>query len=521
MEKTAKQKLRSYKKYISNRILLTAVFIFLQVGFLVFGMLQLLPHYQVLTVIMRVLGLFIVVFLVRREQNASYKIGWIILVLLLPLFGAPLYLCFGNQRNSGRIRNRVAAEETAWRKRLRQNTAVMRECYADNPRIACTSNYLYRYSGFPLYHNSPVTYFPSGEAMFAAMKQALKSARHFIFLEYFIIGEGRMWNEILQILRNRAAAGVEVRVIYDDFGSIITLPANYWKKLSRYGIACQVFNPVVPLLAPVMNNRDHRKIMIIDGHTAFSGGINLADEYINEYPRFGHWKDTGFRMQGSAVWSYTAMFLSIWNAFRKDSAKDAEVDRFRPENSPMPPLQDDGFVQPFSDSPFDNEPVSRNLYMEILNQAQRYAYIFTPYLIPDDELKNAIGQAAKRGVDVRIITPGIPDKKIIFRVTRSYYLPLLRQGVKIYEYTPGFLHAKSCVCDDKYAVLGTINMDYRSLYLHYECGTLLYRSRAILDVRRDIEQTIRQSRQIRPENCKTSFLGLIYDALLRLFAPLF
>lgn len=368
-----------------------------------------------------------------------------------------------------------------------------------------------------MYKNTKIFYYPIGEKMYESMLEELEKAEHYIFLEYFIISEGIMWNRILDILTRKAKEGVDVRLIYDDMGCLTLLPFGYAKEMQKRGIQCISFNKVVPFLSLVMNNRDHRKIIVIDGYTAFNGGINLSDEYINETQRFGHWKDTGIMLRGEAVWNFTVMFLSMWNALKPT---DKEVEKFKPQYYQKEPFQTDGFVQPFADTPLDGESVAENVYLEIINQAKNYVYIFTPYLILDNEMKRALTLAAKRGVDVRLVTPGVPDKKTVYRLTRANYTPLLKAGVKIYEYTPGFLHAKSYVCDDKFGIVGTINMDYRSLYLHFECGTFFYGSKAVKDLKEDTVSTIEQSKEISMEDQRKGFLGEFVDAVLQIFAPL-
>ena len=353
--------------------------------------------------------------------------------------------------------------------------------------------------------------------MFADMLAVLEKAEHYIFLEYFIVSEGKMWDRILEVLKQKAAQGVDVRVIYDDMGCLARLPAGYHSWLEKEGIKCMAFNPVVPLISLVMNHRDHRKIMVVDGHTAFTGGINLADEYINVKARFGYWKDTGIRLKGEAVWSFTVMFLEMWNAYRNE---DDDIQKYRPSVWHPDPFTGEGIVCPYTDTPLDGEPLAENIYLDILNQAQKYVYIFTPYLILDDVMRNTLCHAAARGVDVRIVTPGIPDKKVVFRLTRSNYAMLLKAGVRIYEYTPGFIHAKSYICDDEFGVVGSVNMDYRSLYLHFECAALLYQTEALTELKRDVLDTIGQSREIMLEDCKKGFFGELFDSVLRVFAPL-
>ena len=321
----------------------------------------------------------------------------------------------------------------------------------------------------------------------------------------------------LTILKQKVKEGVEVRFMYDDMGSLTMLPFRYYQKLESYGIKCIAFNHFVPFISAVMNTRDHRKITVIDGNVGFSGGFNLADEYINAKVKYGHWKDTGVMIKGEAVWNLTLMFLTTWNASLNTFE---DYDKYHPRHYICPEISPNGYILPYGDSPLDNKPVGKNVYLNMINQAQKYIYIDTPYLIINDEIKNALCLAVRRGVDVRIITPGIPDKKMVFKVTRSYYEPLVNGGVRIYEYTPGFIHAKNFVCDDKIATVGTINLDYRSLYLHFECGVYMYDVPAIKDIKKDFLKTIAVSKEMTPEDVvKGRFRGWL-EAILRLFAPL-
>jgi cardiolipin synthase len=306
-------------------------------------------------------------------------------------------------------------------------------------------------------------------------------------------------------------------------GCLKLLKADYYKQLERLDphIKCFSFNPIASILSPIVNNRDHRKILVVDGYIAFTGGINLADEYINEKVKFGHWKDTGVKLEGEGTWNFTVMFLDIWRVFKKD---DTDVNLYKPERyykKAIKPIHDKGYVLAYCDNPLDYENIGEDVYMEILNQAKKYVYIFTPYLIVDHEMRYALCLAAKRGVDVRIVTPGIPDKKIVYRITRANYLPLLKAGVKIYEYTPGFMHAKSFVSDDNLGVVGSINMDYRSLFLHFECATLMYQCDAIKELKKDCLESIDVSKEVEMQDCNTGALGKVFDAVLRVLAPLF
>lgn len=354
--------------------------------------------------------------------------------------------------------------------------------------------------------------------MFADMIAEMEKAKEYIFFEYFIIEDGIMWNRMLDLLTRKVKEGVDVRMIYDDVGSMFLLANDFPLEMERLGIKCLAFNRFRPIVSAVMNHRNHRKILIIDGHTGFTGGINIADEYINEKVRFGHWKDTGIMLKGEGVWSFLAMFIEMWNAFREDKLN---IEEYYSKRKSVNKEGSDGFVQPFSDSPLDNEPLGENIYIEILSQANDYVYIFTPYLIIDNELQSALQLAAKRGVDVRIITPGIPDKKLVFRITRSNYIPLLKSGVRIYEYSPGFMHAKSYVSDDRLGVVGTVNMDYRSLYLHFECGVVLYEDQAIMQLKKDSLESLSLSKEIKIEDLNKGFFAGIFDAIIKLFAILF
>ena len=352
--------------------------------------------------------------------------------------------------------------------------------------------------------------------MYPDLLADLEKAERFIFLEFFIVRTGKMWDGVEDILVRKAAQGVDVRLIYDDFGSLLGLPSDFVVQMERAHIRCIPFNPVVPLVSLVMNHRDHRKIVVVDGNTAYTGGINLADEYINEEERFGYWKDAALRTEGAAVWNFTVMFLDHWNAFRPS---EEDYTPFMPQAVSLP-AQSDGVIQPYGDSPLDEEALAETVYLNIINQAQRYVYIYTPYFAVGETMLEALKAAAKRGVDVRLVLPGIPDKKLIFRLTRSYYVPLLRAGVRIYEFTPGFLHAKCYVSDDRAAVVGSINMDYRSLFLHFECGALLLYNSQVIALRDDVLRTLPECREVRLADCRTSLAGTLLDSVLRLLSPL-
>ena len=498
--------------HVINRATVTVALVLLQIGWLLWAFFSLTAGKVWVNAGLSVLSLFITLYLVRKDENSDYKIIWLVLIGLMPLLGGALYLAFGNKAPAKRMRQRMQAVE-------RQHTADLAQqpgqTDALDPASRGLSRYVSEYGPYPAWKNSTAKYYPCGEAMYPDLLADLEKAERFIFLEFFIVRTGKMWKGVEDILVRKAAQGVDVRLIYDDFGSLLGLPSDFVVKMERAHIRCIPFNPVVPLLSLVMNHRDHRKIVVIDGTVAYTGGVNLADEYINAEQRFGYWKDAALRVEGDAAWNFTVMFLNFWNAFRPS---ETDYDAFRP--MPLVTPVSDGIVQPYADSPLDEEPMAETVYLNILAQAQRYVYIYTPYLAVGEEMLDALKNAAKRGVDIRLVLPGIPDKKLVFRLSRSYYLPLLRAGVRIYEYTPGFLHAKCWVSDDVTAVVGSINMDYRSLFLHFECGVLLQKNSQVAVLRDDVRATLPQCREIQVTECRTSLPGTVLDSVLRLLSPL-
>ena len=385
------------------------------------------------------------------------------------------------------------------------------------PEFNPQAQYLQDYAGYPVYTNTKSTYFDSGEGYFDRVLHELKKAGRYIFLEFFILREGKMLNAVLRILEQKAREGIDVRLIYDDLGCFMPLPANYKELLEKMGIKCYVFNPFRPILSSLQNNRDHRKIIAIDGKVAFTGGLNLADEYINAVERFGHWKDTAIMLEGEGAWSLTLIFLQMWNT--QPDVNDSYESFYPWKESPCE-ITSDGFVQPYADSPIDDENVGEHVYIQIINRAKKYVYINTPYLVPDDGLLSALALAAKSGVDVRIITPYRWDKWIVAIASRSYYRQLIPAGVKVYEYSSGFNHGKTFVSDDIVATVGTTNLDFRSLYLHFECGVLVYRSNVVQAVKDDFLRTIPVSHEISLQECSKTFFQRLIPDILRIFAPL-
>lgn len=501
-------------KKLFSRTVVTALLIVIQVAWLAALLLQLGNSLPAIQTVLRILSLVAILFVIKSDMNPSYKIGWILLIAVLPILGGLMYIIFGNKRPTKNMREMLRAQLEKSAEYLGTQESITGEL---DGGAAGLFKYLEGSAGYPTAKNTTVRYYRVGEEMYADLLPELEKAEKFIFLEYFIIRPGEMWDGVLEILKRKAAAGVDVRIIYDDMGCIDILPANYNATLEGWGIRTMAFNRFVPAVSLVMNNRDHRKITVIDGKVGFTGGINISDEYINVKERFGHWKDTGLMLKGPGVFNLTLMFLEMWNAFNKDGDNYAD---FIPSAFEEKGGGSDGYVLSFSDSPLDNESVGESVYTDMLYQAKDYIYITTPYLAIDSELQTALCMAAKRGVDVRMITPGIPDKKLVYRLTRSYYPTLLRAGVKIYEYTPGFIHAKSYVCDDELCVVGTINMDYRSLYLHFECGTLMYNNPEIKQIKKDDLDTMEKCRKVELSDMKTNFLGELLDSFLRSIAPL-
>ncbi len=464
------------------------------------------------------LSILVVFWILNGKSNPAYKIAWVIPILLLPIFGGLFYIFFGRNYLDNQLRRKMKVIVEKSREVLLPQEDIIEEISACNKDAANQSRYIQDHSYFPPYKNTHSEYLPTGEIKFKRLKEELKKAQKYIFLEYFIIEQGVMWDSILEILADKAKMGVDVRVIYDDVGCLITLPYRYDKKLEKMGIKCCIFNPLKPILTSKINNRDHRKIVVIDGITGFTGGINLADEYINEYQKYGHWKDTAIMLKGEAVWNLTVMFLSMWDYLVES---DEDLKHFKPVTEKINIDEGEGYVQPFGDSPLDDEPVGEIVLLNLINKAKKYVYITTPYLIIDNKMTTALTSAAKAGVDVRIITPHVADKWFVHVVTRSYYKVLIESGVKIYEYTPGFIHAKTYVADDCYGIVGTMNMDYRSLFLHFECGVWMYSPKSIKDMRDDFFKTLSQCMQFtHKELDKIKWYKKIAGTILNIFSPL-
>lgn len=516
MEKILK-KLKKLLRLIFGRTTLGTLFLLIQILVLFAGFDWFREYLIYMYGGSAMLSALVLIYIISDEGNSTIKLSWVVPILIFPVFGTLFYLFLTLQPGTRRINRRIEEVGTKLRPYLLQDPEVLAHYESISASGGNLVRYMNQYGRFPAYENTGVRYFPLGDDMFPVLLEELKKAEHFIFMEYFIVEHGVMWDAILQVLETKASEGVEVRFMYDGTCSISLLPYNYPKKLEEYGIRCKIFNPIKPALSTVQNNRDHRKIVVIDGKTAFTGGVNLADEYIGELERFGTWKDTAIMVQGEAVRNFTLMFLEIWNV---DEPQE-NYEKYLDASYCYGMTEGEGYVIPYGDSPLDHENVGELVYMDILNSAKDYVHIMTPYLILDHEMLTALTYAAKRGVDVKIIMPGIPDKAYAFALAKTYYPELLRAGVKIYQYKPGFVHAKSFTSDDCKGVVGTINLDYRSLFLHFECAVYLYQVPQIADVEADFQETLKDCREISMEDWKNEkFITKLTGRVLRLIAPL-
>lgn len=501
--------------FLFHRSVIVAVSLLVQIAVLVLMIVKFSESFTQFYWVCIIVSFLAALGIVGSRSDPAYKIVWLVLILPFPVFGGMIYLLFGGSRHPRWLQRAVQTINEKMIEALKGDfkADTLVKVGAD---AAIQARYLERRAHCPVYDGSRARYFSIGEDCYEQMLAELKKAKRYIFLEYFIIQEGKMWNSILEILKEKAGQGLDVRVMYDDMGCMFTLSGDYQQKLEEMGIRCCAFNRFVPVMSPLLNNRDHRKLCVIDGTVAFTGGINLADEYINERERYGHWKDSGLMVEGDAAWSMTVMFLTMWDYCLRQE-EDYEV--FRPVDSAVDDAA--GYIQPYTDSPLDYETVAQGVYLNIISKAERYIYITTPYLILDTATNTALCNAAKSGVDVRIITPHIPDKKSVFQVTRAHYQPLLEAGVKIYEYTPGFIHAKNFVVDDQFATVGTVNLDFRSLFLHFENGVWMCQTPCIQDIKEDFLQTLKKSEKVSlRKSRRLNLLLQFYRSVLRMFAPL-
>lgn len=504
------------RKLLRRRFFI-ALLLIIQLAIMIYTLASSSLASAVISRILTFISLIVCIYIISRKDKGAYKLTWVFMILLFPVFGGLLYLLFNFQTTTKKYQKRISKIEAKTKPLFDLPNTGYTEALKQIPQHAPQVKYLQNFAGFPIYTDCKTKYLSPGEKKLEHLLEELKKAEKYIFLEYFIVQEGVMWNAVLDILKEKVKQGVKVRLMYDDVGSFFLLPKDYPKKMKRLGIDCVIFNPFRPVLTSVQNNRDHRKIAVIDGKVAFTGGINLADEYINAIDKHGHWKDAAVMVEGKAAWSFTLMFLQMWELA---TGIDEDYAQYYPWETESYNIKSDGFVQPYADSPMDKENIGEHVYLQIINNAKDYVYINTPYLIIDDSMISALCLAAKSGVDVRIVTPHRWDKWFVHMTTRSYYRELINAGVKIYEYSVGFIHSKTFVSDDNTATVGSTNLDFRSLYLHFECGMWMYQTDAVMEVKDDFLKTLEVCQEITQKDCKCGIPMRVFQDIMRLFAPL-
>lgn len=507
--------MRKILKVLTSRLFIVAPLVILQFAFFVM-LFYSVAYTERLLPFLSLMSIIFCIYVINRNEDPSYKIAWIIVILAAPVIGIPLYVLAGNRHVPKKLYNGTVRATDQMDDLLVKSVNI-----DDCDDVDGGAKKMFRYGrkrvGFPVYQHTKSEYYSSGEEWFPHYLEALRQAKHFIFIETFIIDQGSMWNEVLTILKDKVKEGVEVKIIYDDFGSI-TLPHHYSRYLRELGIEAHRFNHVRARFIIQMNNRDHRKITVIDNQVAFTGGVNFADEYVNRIERFGYWKDSAIRIEGEAVWSFTVMFLGLLSYVRSKNEPVVEYEKYRINYSVE---GDGGYYQPWADTPTDKESVALNMHVHMVKHARNYIYIDTPYLILNETMKQELILAAKSGVDVRILTPHIPDKKLVFQITRGFYRELIDAGVRIYEFLPGFNHTKNFVSDDNIAIVGSANTDYRSYFLHFENGCLMYNTSEIMKIKQNFLDAIEKSHEVTIEDTEKVFvLVRIVRAVLNLFIPL-
>lgn len=506
-------------KIVFSRTLIILLMVLLQILVLFVSFHWLGRYFSFIWEGMSFLGAILIIYIINKDEPTEFKLTWIIPICLFPVMGALLYLFVSTNLGGLGLKAQLHAQAERTRGLLSTSPKTQEAVEAQEAYFRGFAHYMEETAGFPVYHHSDAVYYPQGEDKFQALLTELKKAERFIFMEYFIVERGSMWDAVLEILKEKARAGVEVRLMYDGMCSLLLLPYRYPKELARYGIHAKMFAPIIPFLSTTQNNRDHRKIVVIDGKVAFTGGVNLADEYINQKVRFGHWKDTAVKVTGDAVRSFTVLFLQMWNVSEKGQ-EDYGKYLGGADLKELP--QPNGFVIPYGDMPTGKTEVAKTVYESMINNATRYVHIMTPYFIVDREFLDVMRFAAQRGVEVVMILPHIPDKKAVYYVARNFYPELLAAGIKVYEYTPGFIHAKAFAADDNSAVVGTVNLDYRSFYHHFECGAYFYGSSVVRQVEEDFRQTLMKCQEVTMEyyNKEVPLYQKLLGSMIHLFAPL-
>lgn len=510
--------MRKLIKILTSRLVSVVILILLQLLFLLMTLTRVAVAYQILP-LFTIMGYIEVIYIISMDEDPSYKTAWCVLILAFPVFGGMLFMLCAGKKMPAKLSHGTTQASARMRSLLNQDESLLKKMQEENEDAYRLFQYGLNTSRFPIYKNTESTYFRSGEEWFPVYLEELKKAKKFIFMEYFIIDEGDAWSAVLDILKEKAMNGVEVRLVYDDFGCCTTLPYHYDKYLNSLGIETYRFNKLRPSLAITMNNRDHRKITVIDNQVAFTGGVNLADEYVNTKERFGYWRDTAVMLKGDAVWSFTVMFLGIYSYLRKDE-DTIDYSRYNILNTTV--HEEENWFQPFSDTPTDNVLTGLSTHMNLVNIAKKYVYISTPYLILNNDMISTLCLASNNGVDVRILTPHVPDKWYVFMITQHNYKKLISNGVRIYEFTPGFNHAKDIVVDDEYCTVGTVNTDYRSYYLHFENGVLMKNENQAKQMKSVFLEDLEKSHEVTLDECnKTNVFVRILRAVLNLMAPLF
>lgn len=506
------------RRVLFSQAVIVALLLIIQIALILFVVVK-ARHYMIfLDSFLILLTFAVVVYVINSDKNPTYKLAWVMSVLLVPVFGGLFYLFIQGQTFTRRFFQRVKKIDKVFTGKIPQDPEILEEIQEKYPIRYNTVAYtnLNEYIAYSVFKNTDVKYYSVGEKCWEDMLAELKKAEKYIFLEYFIIGMGKMWDSILEILKEKAAAGVDVRIMYDGVGSLLQMPKHYPEEMKRFGINCRAFMPFVPFLSTLQNNRDHRKIMVIDGKVAFNGGINLSDEYVNIEKPYGHWKDTAVKLTGDAAYSFAVIFLQMWQVVDR---QEINPEDYRPKEPYT--AKSGGFVMPYADTPNDDYQVGEFVYMDIITKAVKYVHIMSPYLILDSEMQTVLVNAARSGIDVKIIIPAVADHWYAYYVALDYAKELIKKGVEIYEYTPGFIHAKSFSSDDEVAVVGSINLDYRSLYLHFECATWMLESPAVKDVEEDFQRTLEKCHKLTLEELEARPVRKRFvSACLRFFAPL-
>ena len=511
-----KPRLKGLLRVIFSRIMFIILMIALQITILVMLYLKFSEYVANINVFMSIFSILMVIYLYNSNMDSSSKLTWMMLIGLFPIPGA-VFLGFTRfDLGSRRLKRAVINSVNNTRETIKQDPKIIAKLEQDGGNTEDLHHFVNKTGCYPIYENTGLKYFSNGNDFLDAVLEDLEKARKYIFMEYFTIAEGYMWGRVLDVLERKAKEGVDVRVMYDGMCELKLLPPDYPERMKKIGVKCREFSKIYPFLSTYYNYRDHRKILVIDGQIGYTGGLNFSDEYINLVPRFGHWKDTAIRLEGDAVNSFSLMFLQLWNIYNQEPSFDLVTNH---ESVKVDGAT--GFVMPFADSPLDSYQVGEGMYLDVLGRARDYVHIITPYLIIDDTMKNALKFAAERGVDVKIILPGIPDKKTAYAIAKSHYSELISAGVHLYEYTPGFPHAKALTSDGTKAMVGSINLDYRSLYHHFECAVYVYKSDVINDIDEDFRETLSKCKVITPETIKHEKIGYkVFSKLLKFVAPL-